>query len=68
MNAGKWKIDPAKIGDIKELLEQSGGKEATLEKAGELARQATESLADSDLPAEVKDRLSGVAQALAGFE
>jgi geranylgeranyl diphosphate synthase type I len=59
-------IDPAKVGEITEILDEAGSKEFTLEVIERLLTEAADSLAGTGLDGETKDRLVNTAFALAG--
>ncbi len=61
-------IDPAKLGAITELLEQSGSREFTLETVTRLLSKAVGRLDNVRLTTDAKQQLTGLANALAGFD
>lgn len=61
-------IDPAKVGDVVSLLEESGSREYTLQKVEETVSQAESALNDSTLDGDAKVQLTALARSLAGFD
>ncbi len=60
-------IDPARVGEITELLDEAGSKEFTLETARRLTEDASEALQAVDLNDEARQKLSDLTLALSGF-
>lgn len=61
-------IDPAKAGEITELLEQAGSRDASARAVENMVNEAESALDGPDLGDTVKERLSGLARALTGFD
>lgn len=61
-------IDPAKVSEVVDLLEQSDSRDFTLQKVNETVVEAQAVLKDSDVDEAVKSKLTALAKALAGFD